>query len=398
MADWRNRPLGEVITLHRGFDLPSRVRLEGPIPVVSSSGVTGWHRSARISPPGVVTGRYGTLGRVFYVDEPFWPLNTTLYVSEFNGNDPRFVAYFLEGMDLARYDGAAAVPGLDRNVLHRIQVKWPDGPTQAKIATVLAAYDELIENNLRRIEILEELVATVYRQWFVDRGGPAHRGDADADGLVAGTWAHQSLDHLVNVYRGRSYSTSNLVDAGGHAFLNLKCIDRDGGFRRHGLKRYDGPYRASQLARTGDILVAVTDMTQERRIVARAARVPRLPEPESVFSADLVRLVPFDPADGPFVYATLRFSMFPERVKQYANGANVLHLNPARIAEYELAVPPRQLRLSFGELLAPLLGFSDVLELQVETLRAIRRLLLPRLVSGEVDVAGLDIDMEWITA
>ena len=73
MPDWTNCELGEVITLKRGYDLPTRSRLDGPIPVVSSSGATGRHAVAKVDAPGVVTGRYGTLGKVFYVHQPFWP-------------------------------------------------------------------------------------------------------------------------------------------------------------------------------------------------------------------------------------------------------------------------------------------------------------------------------------
>jgi type I restriction enzyme, S subunit len=74
----------------------------GDVPIVSSSGVTGTHSDCKVRAPGVVTGRYGTVGQVTYVDKDFWPLNTTLYVFEFNGNDPRFVYYLLQIIDWHR--------------------------------------------------------------------------------------------------------------------------------------------------------------------------------------------------------------------------------------------------------------------------------------------------------
>ena len=78
---WQETTLGEVIELKRGYDLPKRERFPGPVPLVSSSGVTDYHTASKVAGPGVVTGRYGTLGEVFFVREDFWPLNTTLYVS-----------------------------------------------------------------------------------------------------------------------------------------------------------------------------------------------------------------------------------------------------------------------------------------------------------------------------
>ena len=89
---WRDCTLGDVITLKRGHDLPEKKRVVGPVPVVSSSGITGCHNEAKVDPPGVVTGRYGTIGEVFFIEEPYWPLNTALYVIDFKGNVPRFIA------------------------------------------------------------------------------------------------------------------------------------------------------------------------------------------------------------------------------------------------------------------------------------------------------------------
>ena len=114
MTAWRECELGEVIELKRGYDLPKQRRLSGAFPVVSSSGPTDFHSESKVRGPGVVTGRYGTLGRVYFVREDFWPLNTALYVRDFRGNDPRFISYFLSQLDFAAYSDKAAVPGLRR--------------------------------------------------------------------------------------------------------------------------------------------------------------------------------------------------------------------------------------------------------------------------------------------
>jgi hypothetical protein len=99
MHGWTDRILGDVLTLQRGFDLAERLRVPGHVPIVSSSGVSGYHSVAKVKAPGVVTGRYGTLGEVFYVDEDFWPLNTTLWVKDFKGNHPRFVSFLLQTLN-----------------------------------------------------------------------------------------------------------------------------------------------------------------------------------------------------------------------------------------------------------------------------------------------------------
>src|SRR5437879_1085790 len=98
-AIWRCERLGDVATLQRGFDLPYRMRRPGAVPIVTSSGVEDTHCEAKVKGPGVITGRYGTIGEVFFVSEDFWPHNTTLYVRDFHGNDPKFISYLLRTID-----------------------------------------------------------------------------------------------------------------------------------------------------------------------------------------------------------------------------------------------------------------------------------------------------------
>ena len=144
---WKFEPLGNVATLQRGFDLPHRLRKDGTVPIVTSSGTGATHSEAKVKAPGVVTGRYGTIGEVFFVREDFWPLNTTLYVRDFHGNDPLFVSYLLRTIDFHTHSGKSGVPGVNRNDLHEIEVGLPS--TQAEqeiIAEVLSDADALIES------------------------------------------------------------------------------------------------------------------------------------------------------------------------------------------------------------------------------------------------------------
>ena len=137
---WRVMKLGEAITLQRGYDLPHAQRRTGSVPIVSSSGITGRHAVAKALGPGVVTGRYGTLGEVFYIEEDFWPLNTTLFVKEFNENDPEFVSHFLRTMDMQAYNDKTSVPGINRNHVHGIVVGLPSPCEQRSIAATLRAF------------------------------------------------------------------------------------------------------------------------------------------------------------------------------------------------------------------------------------------------------------------
>ena len=393
---WRRTTLGKVANLKRGYDLPKRLRRSGPFPIVSSSGVTGAHAEAKVDPPGVVTGRYGTLGAVCYVDEPYWPLNTTLYVQDFKGNHERFIAYLLESLDLGALASSAAVPGINRNHLHPLPVRIPDRPLQASIAAALGAFDDLIENNRRRIEVLEEVARLLYREWFVHLRYPGHEEvelvDSDLGPIPEG-WEIASVRDVTDLVRGRSYRRRDLVEDGGLPFLNLKCIDRGGGFRKSGLKRYDGRFKEAQQTYPGDTVIAMTDMTQERNIVGQAGRVPSLDAEFGIVSLDLARIVPVDSVDPDYLYGMFRFSSFSETVKEHANGTNVLHLSPDRIGQYRFTKPPLQIQRLYRDAVKPMFLLADNLTLQSEALREARDLLLPRVVSGELDVWELDLGL-----
>jgi type I restriction enzyme S subunit len=169
-GEWREMTLGEAIELKRGYDLPSRERRDGPFPIVSSSGISGRHAEPKANAPGVVIGRYGTLGQVHYITQDYWPLNTALYVRDFKGNDPRFISYFLRTLDFAAFSDKAAVPGLNRNDLHTAQVILPPRDDQRTIAHILGTLDDKIELNRRMSETLEAMARALFKSWFVDFG------------------------------------------------------------------------------------------------------------------------------------------------------------------------------------------------------------------------------------
>ncbi len=159
-AHWETKPLGAVARLQRGHDLTVQERNEGNIPVISSSGMSGFHDSAKAKGPGVVTGRYGTIGEIYYVEQDYWPMNTALYVCNFNGNYPRYIYYLLKLLPFDAYSGKSAVPGIDRNDLHRVAVVSPPEQEQRAIAAYLdretAKIDALIAKVQQAIETLKE--------------------------------------------------------------------------------------------------------------------------------------------------------------------------------------------------------------------------------------------------
>jgi type I restriction enzyme, S subunit len=165
-STWRVVNLGDAVTLSRGKDLPVQTRTRGPYPVVGSNGIVGYHSSYAAKSPGVLVGRSGSVGEVAWVEEDYWPLNTTLWVTDFHGNDPRFISFFLRYLDLGRFTGGVSVPTLNRNVLHRISVQIPPVTEQRTISHVLQAVQKAREIREREATAERECKAALMQHLF----------------------------------------------------------------------------------------------------------------------------------------------------------------------------------------------------------------------------------------
>ncbi|HCU5562129.1 TPA: restriction endonuclease subunit S, partial [Escherichia coli] len=130
-------------------DLPVSKRIEGSVPIYASTGINGFHNVAKVKGPGVVTGRSGSLGTVMYVAKDYWPLNTTLWVKEFKKASPIFATYLLRAMKLEGYNGGAAVPTLNRNDVHKVDVLCPE-------SKLMNEFEVQVENIFKQIDKLKE--------------------------------------------------------------------------------------------------------------------------------------------------------------------------------------------------------------------------------------------------
>jgi len=168
MSNVALKRLGDLINLKRGYDLPESQRQLGHYPVISSAGISGYHNEFKVDGVGVVTGRYGTLGEMYFVEGKYWPHNTALYVTTFKGNDPKYIYYLLSCLGRIRTSDKSAVPGVNRNELHEMAVPAiEDKQQQKKIAAVLSAIDAKIDCNNRINAELEAMAKTLYDYWFV---------------------------------------------------------------------------------------------------------------------------------------------------------------------------------------------------------------------------------------
>lgn len=156
-SHWRFGKVGDFLELQRGFDLTEKESVEGNVPVVSSSGIAYFHNTAMVQPPGVVTGRKGKLGDVFFLDTPYWPHDTSLWVKDFKGNEPRFIFWLLKFLRLEKLDAATAVPTLNRNNVHPLEVVIPPLDEQREIAKLLDSMVNTLKIAESDLESLKKL-------------------------------------------------------------------------------------------------------------------------------------------------------------------------------------------------------------------------------------------------
>jgi len=165
---WEQRKLGDVAPLQRGFDLPVNQMTPGPYPVVMSNGIGGWHSKYMVKGPGVVTGRSGTIGSLHYIEQNFWPHNTSLWVTSFNGNEPRFIYWLYASIGLERFGSGSGVPTLNRNDVHDLRVGFPcDVAEQRRIGTFFSRLDTLITLHQRKLELLRNIKKSLLDKMFV---------------------------------------------------------------------------------------------------------------------------------------------------------------------------------------------------------------------------------------
>ena len=165
--DWEQRKVIDVAPLQRGFDLPTSQMEEGTYPVVMSNGIGGHHSAYKVKGPGVVTGRSGTIGKIHYIEESYWPHNTALWVTDFNGNLPKFVYHLYQRLDLSHFGSGSGVPTLNRNDVHDAKVFVPSVDEQEKISEALDNLDNLIILHQRKLEKLKQLKQAMLHKMFV---------------------------------------------------------------------------------------------------------------------------------------------------------------------------------------------------------------------------------------
>jgi type I restriction enzyme S subunit len=256
-SQWIKKPLIEVATLQRGYDLPVHQRTDGEYPVFAANGPHGTHSEAMCKGPGVVTGRSGTIGKVHFVDSDYWPLNTSLFVKDFHGNDPKWVFYMLQSFGLDRFAQGAGVPTLNRNLVHYELVDVPPLEEQKRIAAILDKADSLRRKRQQAIELADQFLRALFLDMF---GDPVANPKGFSVGIIRDLVESANYGTAEKAHETEGefpvLRMNNITYEGNWDFTSLKYVD---------LSEKDQP---KYLARKGDVLF---NRTNSKELVGKTA-------------------------------------------------------------------------------------------------------------------------------
>lgn len=395
--------IGEQVTLQRGFDITKKEQQEGNVPVVSSGGISSYHNVSKVAAPGVVLGRKGTLGTVYFMDEDFWPHDTSLWVKDFKGNNPHYVYYFFKGMsaELKKMDVGAANPALNRNHVHLLKTEWPCREIQDKIVSIGAALDKKITLNNQTNQTLEAMAQAIFKSWFVDfdpvKAKMNGEQPAGMDAVTASLFP-EKLDSETGIPVG--WSQGVIADI---AKLNAKSWTKknqpeqvhyvDLANTKNGVietvTSYDfseAPSRARRILNSGDTIVGTV------RPGNRSFAFIGDTEQPLTGSTGFAVLSPKEECWTSFVYLATTNDDSIDEYARLADGGAYPAIKSVVVADTPCAIPTKDIAQKFWQLTGSMLKKAHQNRLENEELAKLRDTLLPKLLSGEIELGNLQVE------
>ncbi len=383
------RRLGDLITLKRGYDLPEKDRISGPYPVISSAGVSGFHNEYKVDGQGVVTGRYGTLGEMYFVEGKYWPHNTALYIQNFKGNDPKYIYYLLSCLGRIRTSDKSAVPGVNRNELHEMAIPAiDDRKAQIAIRKVLETIDQKIELNNRINAELEAMAKTLYDYWFVQFDFPDANGNPYKTSGGKMIYSPALKRQIPEGWEATNVGKISKTELGGTPSTSVDVYWQNA----------DIPWLSSAETASFPIITSEQKITQAGIDNSAATLLPKGTVVISIVRYIRPSILGIDAATNQSVVGIreckrLKSSfIYPyfcsevPRLMGLRTGAQQPHINKGVIEESPIVIPSEKVLTDYYKVADPIFEKIMNLALQSHELSQLRDWLLPMLMNGQVTV------------
>jgi len=344
-------------------------------------------RNARAIPmPGdIILAREAPAGNVALIqpgEKVCLGQRTVLISPDFEKVNPQYLTYYLlapkqQHAILSSANGAT-VAHVNMPKIRNLEISLPSLEEQNNIVDILSPYDEIITNNQQEITLAEEALYRIYSALFSKINNQVVT-DVDVSLSIPSEWKYAPLSSIITFIRGKSYSSNELSDSAGTIMVNLKNINAYGGYKHKSEKHFIGQFKPEQTLAGGDLIMGVTDMTQDRRLVGHVAIVPHFNE-KVTFSMDIIKIMSNDVPNS-YLYSVFRYGGISKQISALANGVNVLHLRPENMLNIKIVVPPRQVLLEYDNLFCAYSSKIELLYNQIDLLTDVRERLIKRLFS-----------------
>lgn len=393
--DWEVKRMGEVgkvvtgktpPTSNRDFfdgkypfiripDMGKSVYIENPELFLSEKGAEHM-KYLKLPPKSVMVSCLATIGKLgITTKESFTNQQINSVIADTEKLIPEWIYYFFsinKGYLESFGGGGSVYTNISKSKFENIEIPLPPLQEQKTIAKILSTLDEKIELLRKQNKTLEEIGQAIFKKWFVDNPEKEK-------------WEEGKLGDYIECVSGCSYTSKGLENSE-NALVTLKSVGVNG-FKQDGFKEYTGEYNEKHLVQDGDIVVAHTDLTQDRIILGKPAIVRDFGKyKKMIASMDLSIVRPVKLINKPFLYYLLSTREFHGHAQGYANGTTVIHLSRKAIPEFEFSIPDKEILEKFNILSEKLFGRIKINDLQIQSLAQIRDLLLPKLMSGKMRV------------
>ena len=378
----RSYKLGELVTFNYGKSLPKRDRVDGVYPVMSSAGITGYHNEYLIEGPGVIVGRKGSIGTVYFEEGNFFPIDTCFYltVNDESKLDLKYLYYMLTQSNLKNLNSDAAVPGLNRDIAYAQYFEVPSLKEQIQIVLMLEKYDRLIENNNRRIAILEEMAQSLYREWFVNFRFPGHEAIEFKDsplGQIPEGWEVKASNEVIDIN-----PRTSLPKKGIKPFVPMTSLS-ESSMIIGDIEEREGN-SGTKFKNRDTLFARITPCLQNGKI----GYVQFLNEENPIgFGSTEFIVLRESILPSEFIYCLARSPNFRSHaINSMAGADGRQRVKPDCFSAYFLAVPPKRLLERFTSIAKPCFDEIHNLNKKNKILRSQRDMILPKLISGNISI------------
>lgn len=370
-SDWEVKKIKDIAPLQRGFDLTNSQLRNGNYPVVYSNGIENYHVKCQAKGPGVVTGRSGTIGNVHFIKEDYWPHNTSLWVTDFKGNDPLFIYYLFVSINLNRFGTGSGVPTLNRNDVHDYRVAIPNLAEQAAIALALSEVEGLITQ-------LEKLIAKkrMIKQGAMQELLKPKKG-----------WEVKKLGEIGECIRGVSYNGEK----------DLFPFDTDNTnrlFRANNIQEYkiiytdvqyvhNGSVKLTQQMQTNDILICMANGS--KALVGKAAKYKKMDSFQYTFGAFMGCFRTHSKAADPdFIFYNFLSHNYRSYIEMLLSGSSINNLKPSDIESIQIPFPKKEIQAKISQTLSDMDAEIESLEKKLEKYKMLKQGMMQNLLTGKI--------------